>query len=181
MLKKLLFALLALVVILLALGFVLPQRYEVSRAALIRAPSSAVFPLIADLKQWPEWEPFSAGDPTTVTTLGERTTGVGASQSWVGQGNRGRLAFTGCDAAKGIDYDVVFTNGEHESPAQSWMHLAPGADGAVEVRWGMRGEMNMPVIGGYVALFADRRIGALFERGLARLKAAAEQRAAAAK
>ena len=184
MVKRLLFVFGAIMVTcfaLVAIGSQLSTHYEVSRGVVIQAPIEKIFPLFGDLANWPQWEPFSSNDPSSKTTLGERTTGVGASQSWAGKGNQGRLTFTACDASTGIDYDLVFTNGEHDSPAKSWMHMSPRPDNSVELVWGMKGEMNWPVIGGYFAMFADRLIGRHFARGLAQLKTVAEAKGPGAK
>lgn len=179
--KKILLVLTGLIAILIVVGLVLPQHYAVARELVIRAPATTVFELVGDLKRWPAWEPFSAEDPTTQTTLGATTTGVGASQSWTGEGNRGSLTFTQCDPARGIAYDLVFENGDQQSLAKSSMEFLPADPGSVRVRWGMEGEMNLPVFGGYFALFSDRMIGGMFERGLENLKRTAEGQVAAPK
>ncbi len=174
MIKRVLFTVLAILALLILVGLVLPQRYATSRTVQIQAPAEAIFPLIAELRNWPQWEPFLRDDPGSVTTYGGLTTGVGASQSWTGGQNRGRLTFTVFEPQVGIEYDLVFTNGEHDSPGHSWMRLAPQTDGSVTLEWGIRGEMNVPVIGGYVALFADKPIGSRLERGLGEIKGLAE-------
>lgn len=181
MLKKVLLTVGSVIAILVLVGLLLSTHYESSRSVVIRAPAERVFELVGDLKNWPKWEPFSQEDPTSKTTLGEKTSGVGASQSWVGDGNQGRLTFTVCDPKTGIEYDMAFTNGENESPAKSWMHLNARPDGSTEVVWGMNGEMSVPVVGGYLAKFADGMIGPMFERGLEGLKREAEAQAAQAK
>ncbi|HTF90863.1 MAG TPA: SRPBCC family protein [Planctomycetota bacterium] len=175
MVKKVLLALLALIVVLVLLGTFLSQHYEHSRSVVIQAPPEKIFPLIGDLKAWPAWEPFSKEEPEAKITLGEKTTGVGASQSWIGK-TSGHFTFTECDPKTGIAYDLIFVNGERESPAKSWIHMNPRPDGSTEVVWGINGEMNMPVIGGYFAKFSDRMMGPIFERGLEQLKVVAEQK-----
>lgn len=181
MLKTVLLTLGSVIAIVVVIGLCLSTHYSASRSVVIQASAEGVFALIGDLKRWPEWEPFSKSDPTTKTTLGDTTTGIGASQSWVGEGNKGRLKFTACDPKIGIEYDVVFTNGEHDSQAKSWMRMSERSQGSVEVLWGMEGEMNMPMVGGYIALFADKFIGPMFEGGLGALKTRAEAKAAEAK
>lgn len=172
--KQFLIVLLLLIVILAAVGFVLPQRYDVSRSVKIRAEPSDVHALVGDLKEWPRWAPWQEADPTVRVTLGDKTTGVGASQSWTGKDGNGRLSFTKSDPATGIEYDMVFINRGRESPAKSWMRYTPAAEG-LEVTWGIAGEMDMPVVGGYMALFSDRMIGPMFEKGLNKLKVEAEK------
>ena len=175
MIKKVLLGLLVLILLLAVIGALLSDRYRCSRSLVVRAPAEKVFALIGDLKAWPAWEPFSSENANMKTTLGATTTGVGASQSWAGAGDQGRLTFTRCDPKEGVEFDLVFTNGGHESPAKSWMHMTPREAGATELAWGIEGELNMPVLGGWFALAADRRMGPIFERGLKRIKEEAER------
>ncbi len=176
MIKKILLTLLAIIVMLVLIGLTLHQNYAVSRSVEIQAPAEKIFALISELKSWPEWEPFSESGKNMKTTLGEKTSGVGATQRWESDGNNGHLTFTECDPKTGIAYDVVFTNGERESPAKGWMHLNSRSDGQVEIVWSINGELNMPVIGGYFRMFVDYKLGPLLEHGLSKLKAKAEAR-----
>lgn len=172
MAKKILITLLVLFLAVAVVGMALPQAYSVSRSARIEAPAERIFALVGDLQAWPAWEPFSASDPTTRTTLGERTSGVGAQQSWTGEGGSGKLTFTSSDPARGIAYDLEFHNGDEPSLARSAMEWVASGSG-VDVTWSMSGEMDFPIVGGYFALLADSMIGPMFERGLERLGQAA--------
>lgn len=176
MLKRFLLALLGLIVILLLVGAMLSQHYECSRGIVVQAPAQQVFPLIAQLENWPQWDPFQELDPSIVTTLGATTTGVGASKTWTGRSGGGRLTIIESDPAIGVAFDMVFVNGEHEAPAKSWVHMQTRPDGSVEVVWGINGEMNLPLLGGFQARMADGMLGPVFERGLEKLKARAEGR-----
>lgn len=176
MLKKVLLTLLGLLVILLLIGAMMSQHYEVTRRVMVKAPAERIFPLIAQLENWPQWNPFIEIDPTIVTTLGPKTSGVGASQSWTGDSGGGRLTITESDPASGVVCDMVFLNGVNEAPAISWLRLQPRSDGAVEVVWTLNGEMNLPLLGGFMARMADGMIGPAFERGLEKLQARAEGR-----
>lgn len=174
MAKKILITLLALFAVVAVVGMALPKAYTVSRSARIEASTERIFSLVGDLKAWPAWEPFSASDPTTRTTLGERTAGVGAKQSWVGEGGSGNLTFTSSDPTRGIAYDLEFCNGGEPCPARSAMEWTASGSG-VDVTWTMSGDMDFPIVGGYFALLADSMIGPMFERGLERLEQAAEK------
>ena len=179
MLKIVLIASVASIVIFALVGALLSQHYVASRSIVIHASTAQVFPLLAELTNWPKWEPFLEQDPTMLTTLGAKTTGIGASQSWAGAKGGGRLTFKECDPKTGIAYDLVFVNGDNEASAVSWMHMNPRTDGSTEVVWGIDGELNMPVLGGYMAKFSDDMVGPMFERGLNRLKLVAESLPAA--
>jgi hypothetical protein len=68
---------------------------------------------------------------------------------------------------------MVFVTNGHESPANGWINYAQHGD-AVDVTWGMEGEMDMPVLGGWFARMADGMIGPMYEQGLSALKQKAE-------
>ena len=173
MLKSILIFVAFVAVLLLAVGFLLPTRYEVERSIIVQAYREDVHDLVADLEQWERWAPWKEEDPTLRTTLGDTTRGVGASQSWTGDSGGGRLHITASDPDTGIAYEMVFLDGERELPASGRIGYTDKT-GATVVTWSMSGDFDMPVVGGWYALFADRMIGPMFERGLEKLKVAAE-------
>jgi hypothetical protein len=173
-LKKILIALLVLIVVLVLVGLVLPKHYEVKRSIVVKAEPAKVHALVGDLKRWDEWAPWKEEDPTIVTTFGPTTSGAGASQSWTGDSGSGRLRFTQSDAMTGVVYDMAFVDGDREMPATGWIRYTP-APGGTEVEWAMQGDMRMPVIGGYFALMSGMFMNPMFDKGLAKLKTRAEQ------
>lgn len=175
MLKKILLVVVVLIVIFVLVGFLLPTDYSASRSVVIAADKARIHEFVGELKRWDDWAPWKESDPTLVTTLGDKTTGVGAHQSWTGEDGAGELTLTKCSVEEGIAYDMNFIMGEEKVPAQSWMSYAP-ASGGVEVTWGMKGKMDMPVVGGWLVLMMGSSIDDMFEKGLQRLKTAAEAR-----
>ena len=174
MLRKILLALVLAVLVVLAIGLFLPREYTVSRSVTIRADKARVHALTSDLSRWSEWSPWE-DDESLTKTLGPVTSGVGASQAWTSDSGDGRLVMTKSDPEEGIAYDLVFGPSGSESPAQGWMTYS-GVGDAVVVTWGMSGEWDMPVLGGWVARMADRMMGPDFDQGLKTLKHKAELR-----
>lgn len=160
----------SLVVILAVIGYFLPLDYAVEREIMINSAPGQVHKYVADLNQWDAWSPWKAGDDTMVITVGEKATGVGASQSWKGRDGTGELVFTKVEENKRVDYDMVF-DGQMKSSA----YLAYSAEGdSTRVTWRMSGSMPASVIGGYFAMMMDSMVGGYFEDGLNRLKATIE-------
>jgi Polyketide cyclase / dehydrase and lipid transport len=173
--KKALLAIVALVVVLIGVGLVLPTDFTLERKIVIRADTAKIHALVGDLKRWDEWTPWKEVDPTTVVTFGAATTGVGASQTWTGKDGDGELTFVASDPATGLEYTMNFIQGDAKTPAKGALHYTATADGT-EVTWSMESDMkDMPVIGGWFAQFADSLIGKEFEKGLAKLKSVAEK------
>lgn len=159
-----------LVVGLAVVGYFLPLEYAVEREIVIKGKPEQVHSYVADLNQWDAWSPWKAGDDTMVITVGEKATGVGASQSWQGRDGTGELIFTKVEENKRVDYDLTFDGAMKSSAFVSY-----AADGeGTKVTWRMNGTMPDSVIGGYFAMMMDSMVGGYFEDGLSRLKSAVE-------
>lgn len=171
--KKVLIVLVVLVVLVVAAGAMLSGEMRVERSTVIRADLAKVHEMCGELKNWPRWGPWHDQDPTIVTTLGEKTTGVGASQRWTGKDGDGELTFTRCDAQAGITYDMTFIDGERKMPSVGIMNYKPVADG-VEVEWIMESRVDVPIVGGYMAMVFEPMIGSMFDAGLVKLKTVCE-------
>lgn len=153
-------------------GFFLSQDFTVSRSIEIQASPEKVYSLVGDLEQWPVWGPWKDADEALQVTLGERTKGVGASQSWVGTDGDGRLVFTKADPQTGVEFDLLFNEDAFENT--SAITYQKGTDGLI-VTWEMSGHVSAPVVGGYLAWMLPDMVTPMFDDGLAKLKAAAER------
>ncbi|MBL8863105.1 MAG: SRPBCC family protein [Planctomycetes bacterium] len=169
MLKKVLTTIAILILVFVLIGALYPRDFKVVRTVVVNADAAKVHALVGDLKRWDEWTPWKESDPTIVTTFGPITTGVGASQTWTGKDGDGRLIFTKCDPTTGIACDMAFLDGDRELPSKTWLSYAPAA-GGTQVEWGIEGRMDIPVLGGWLAMFSGSMIGGAFEKGLANLK-----------
>lgn len=167
----------ALILVLVLVSFLLPSTFEVERSVVIQADPEMIHALVGDLSRWDEWAPWKEEDPTIVVTFGPATMGVGASQLWTGESGEGELTFTEWNPEKGIAYDLAFDQGAYLSTGRISYHPL---DGATKVTWSMAGAVGLNPIDRYFALMMDSMVGPMFERGLARLKHAAEAQAAAA-
>lgn len=172
MFKRLLLALLIVLVLLAIVGFLIPNNYEISRSIKINASKEKIHSYVGDLEKWPSWTPWNEADPSIKTVIGGKSTGLGASQSWTGKDGDGRLEFVKYDEEKGIGYDLFFMGDKNKCYAE--MVYNDINDNSVEVEWNMVGSINIPAIGGYFALMMDRMVGPMFEKGLENLKTVAE-------
>ncbi len=169
--KQLALAIGAILAVIIVVGLLLPTTYAVKRSIVIEADSEDIHEFVGDLTKWDLWAPWKEEDPTLVVTYGEKTSGHGASQSWIGKDGTGSLRFTAASGRRGIEYDLVFDDGAYR--CRSAIRYLP-SDYTSEVRWMLRGEVDTPVLGGYLALLMDSMVGPMFERGLARLKQVVE-------
>lgn len=166
MLKKILIGLAVVLGLLVVGGLTLPDAYNVSRTAQMEIAPDSLQPFLDDLLLWKAWAPWEKLDTTIVTTMGPITRGVGASQSWTDKSGGGRLEILVSQPGR-VEYDVYFN--QSDKPTRSIL-LVASTNGGSQVTWSMAGEMDMPVVGPYLAIFADRMIGPMFQQGLDGLK-----------
>lgn len=168
--KKFLLVVLLLIVVAAVIGFFLPHDYSVEESININAKPSDIHDLVGDLKQWDAWTPWKEMDPTVQVTFGAETKGVGASQIWSGEKGSGSLTFTASDDKRGLEYDMKFDG----APAKGGLRYEPKGD-ATTVTWWLKGSMDMPILGGYLALLMPRMVGPEFQKGLGKLKREVEK------
>ncbi len=162
-----------LIVTIAVIGLFLPAQYSVERSMVVHATPEKVHGYVGDLKKWDAWAPWKEEDPSILVTLGEKTSGVGASQSWVGDSGTGALTVTESSPESGIEYDLLFDGGTYE--CRGSIKYYGMADGDTRVTWAMSGDMGKSLASGYFALLMDTMVGNMFEKGLKNLKNAVEK------
>ena len=162
-----------LLIILAAVGYLLPTEYSVTKSVTISATPEEIHEYVGDLKTWSHWTPWTGKDPDMQITLSEITNGIGASQSWTDKHGGGSLLFTSSSPKNGIEYDLFFQAGKYTSKS-SIKYETRGKD-ATKVIWQLDGDANTPIIGGYFALFLRYSIGKMFKSGLDKLKSILEK------
>src|SRR5688572_11548904 len=85
MIKKILIGLVALVGILVLVGFLLPGQIEISRSITANAPAEYAFEEVNDLEKHPKWSYWNSLYTEMTTTYGDLRKGVGAVSSWSGE------------------------------------------------------------------------------------------------
>ena len=168
--KKVLIGLAVVVLVVVLVGVLLSGDYTAERAIVIQAKPAKIHKLVGDLKRWDDWTPWKEDDPSVEVTLGEKTDGAGASQTWTSTDGNGSLTITASDEDKGIEYDFTFADWKSKGSIR-YEQL----DDATKVTWTMQGNVDVPVAGGYLALMMPTMIGASFDKGLTKLKQKAEE------
>ena len=146
--------------------------FATTRETYVAAPPATVHALLDDFRQWERWSPWEEMDRGLRRSYSGPEHGVGAHYAW--EGNRkvgsGSMTITRSTPEQ-IDIDLEFL-APFKARNETVFRLLPEGDGT-RVRWTMTGRRNV-VLALAGRLFLDRAIGQDFDRGLARLKAAAE-------
>lgn len=153
-------------------GLFLPNQIDVRRSVVIDAPVAEIHQHLHDLNNWPSWSPWNELDPTIKTTIGDLSSGKGASQSWLGNSGGGNLKITQSSLEQGVIYDLNF---DGDSTVYEAGFSYQQEDGKVLVTWFMTGEMQPIIIGNYFALLMDSLVGDSFVSGLNKLKVVVEE------
>lgn len=173
-LKKVLLGLVALVVLLIVIGFLLPRTFKVVRSVEIAAPMEKVYPLVYDPKAWARWGVWSRRDPGMTMTYTGTPAGVGAKWSWKSKAEGdGTMEFTAAEFNKLVGYTITFPDMDMQGTGK--LEFAQ-VGASVRVTWTGEGDVGANPISHYFAAFMDRMLGPDFEGGLNNLKALAEQK-----
>lgn len=171
MIKKILFILAGLIVVLLLIGFVLPGKLEVAKSVSINAPASAVFEEINDLKRWETWQYWNTLDPTDMKiAYGEKTVGTGASYSWDSPVLKtGTITLTESIPDKSVAITMDFDG----NPATGIYALEPD-DENTKLNLNFYSDAGMNPIGRWINVFMKGEIEKSFDYAGEKIKTIAE-------
>lgn len=162
----------ALAVVLVGVGFVLPAAFKVQRSVQIAATADKVYPLIAAPAEWKRWSVWNQRDPAMTMNYSGPAAGAGAKWVWQSktEGN-GAMEFTDAVPDSRIGYALDFADFGMRSTGA--LTIVPAGNGVL-VTWTNQGDMGANPINRWFGLFMDKLVGPDFEAGLANLKRLAE-------
>lgn len=156
-----------------------PDTFRVERRVLIDRPAADIFPLLENFHEWPKWSPWEDLDADLRRNYSGTDRGKGAIYEWEGnsRAGKGHMEIIRSDAPTHITIDLSFIRPFKAENAAAF-DLEPQA-GGTEVTWAIYGPL--PFVSKLMGLFVsmDKLVGKDFDKGLSKLKVAAEQREAA--
>ena len=171
--KSLLIGLVALIVLLAAIGLFLPSAAHIERSAAIGAPPPVVFELVNSLKRFNEWSPWYEIDPAARYTYSGPEAGVGARVQW--ESERSELGTGAQEIVESVPSQRVRTQLEFEGDDQAVADLTLIPEGqGTKVTWAFDMHFGYNLPARYLGLWLDRVLGPYYEKGLANLKVVAE-------
>ncbi|QOC21145.1 SRPBCC family protein [Wenzhouxiangella sp. AB-CW3] len=164
MLRRLLVILLAVVIVLVIVGFMLPRTVAVERDRVFDHPRENLFAVLSDLRHFTQWSPWLADEAPDSFRLEGRPSGIGSTLVWREEADVGasRMWITSIDPLQRIDYALEF--GDRQ--ARGWFVIEDDVDG-YRVRWGMGIQSGtFDLVGRYLGLLLPGMIGRSYEEGL---------------
>lgn len=177
-LRIILAVILAIIVALVIIVALQPSEFRVARTLAIGAPPDAVFPHVNELKKWAAWNPWEKLDPNMKLTYAGPASGTGASYSWTGnrEVGEGRMTITDSRPNEAVRFRLEFFK-PMAGTSDADFTFTP-QDNRTEVTWSMSGRNNFIGRAMCLVMDMDAMIGGQFEKGLADLKAIAEDQVA---
>lgn len=152
--------------------------YTVQRSIVIDAPPAVVYDQISNFHYWTAWSPWEDVDPALNRGYSGAQSGTGAVYTWSGNRKAGQGRMEIVEAAKPskVRIDLAFEK-PWKARNDTDFAIVPQDSGS-RVTWSMTGKKNLvtKVMGIFKSM--DQFLGPDFEKGLSRLKAAAERAAA---
>ncbi len=172
--KRLFFALIAVLVILVVIGFLLPRQRHVERSVFIDAPPSVVFSQVNGLRHFNDWSPWVAVMPDAEYTFEGPDFGVGSKMSWSATEPRpeaGSQTIVASTPYERVDIEIDFGG---KGTAQA-AYLLQAENGGTNLSWSFDTDFGINLLGRYWGLLLDRQLGPLYAQGLTNLKRIAEE------
>jgi hypothetical protein len=173
MIRRALYAVIALAIVFFGGAYLLPRTVTVTRSIEVAAPPAKVFAIVNSFKRFNEWSPWAGRDPNAKYEVTGPDAGVGSKMSWTGnrEVGTGTQEIIESQTDKGVKVKLDF--GDMGGGTAAFL-LEPAGTGT-KVTWGFEGEMGDNPINRWMGLMMDRWIGKDYEEGLGRLKALAEK------
>ena len=174
--QKLLYGVIAALLLLIVVGLALPRTHHAEVAAEIDAHPATVFALLNDFRRYALWSPLLETDPNVRVRYSGTERGVGATMSWdgtiVGSGTQTIVESTPYEQIS------ILINAGEPGEARSRFDIVPGT-GTTIVTWGFDRDYGINLIGRYFAPILGGVVARDFAGGLANLKELAESLPAA--
>lgn len=162
----------AILLLLLAAGFLLPGSWRVERETVIHAPPSAIFPYLNSLRNWQEWTVWGQRHTASQTEYSGPDDGPGATSRWLDRNGRGVMKIMQSRHDRSVDYELIYNGGEQQIDGK--LTLIPATNGA-RIVWRAAGTVGSNPLQRYASLLQTYRLGSDMEQSLSRLRDRFEQ------
>ena len=173
--KRIILWIVTIIILLLIISMFLKRKVRIERSVIINAPSEVIFNYVNNLKNWEQWSPWHQKDPNMTIVYEGPESGVKAKFTWDSKNlklGKGVLLIKDVKTNELINMELTIGG---LKPAETAFAFEKN-DNGTKVTWYINLDMgkNNP-IGKYKSVFAEKRVGKEFEKGLATLKELVEK------
>jgi hypothetical protein len=164
-------SLLAVALLLVGLGLLLPRHWHVEASIMINAPPAAIHARVDDLNHWPQWAQWNQSALAPQNHVGTPSSGPGATLTWYGRAQAGDKLTTGevriarSEPSLGVWFESRTMGGDPSRASLTYTERP----GVTEVTWRDDGELP-PIVGGLFRDLFQKRLAQHMQEGLEKLK-----------
>lgn len=173
-LKKILWVLVALVVVFVVVGLLLPRQRRIERSIFIDSPPSVVFSQVNGFRHFNDWSPWVAVMPNAEYSFEGPDFGVGSKMSWSVSDQKNEAGSQTIVASTPYDRVDVNLDFGGQGTAQAAYILQPENAGT-QLTWTFDTDFGLNIIGRYWGILLNRQLGPLYAQGLTNLKRVTEE------
>ncbi|AOE50563.1 SRPBCC family protein [Kangiella sediminilitoris] len=170
-LKNLLLIIAAIAIVLIVVGFFLPQTAHVERSITIDASRDTVFQKVNSFEDYNSWSPWFERDPNAAYQYSGPDSGVGAKMSWQSdnpQVGNGTQEIIESDYPEYVKAEIYF--GEEPEPSYAEFIIEEVGIQKTKLTWTFDIDFGSNLIGRYYGIFMDDMLGPEYQKGLRSLK-----------
>ena len=163
------YILLGVIAVVLLISLLMPSRYNVEKATIIKRPVIDVMNKVGNLNFYSQWNPWQQMDPTTKSTITGTPKTTGHKYGWEGKKvGIGSLTLISADD-KHIHFDLEFIKPWSSKAKDNWLFEEWGDGGECKVTWQNSGELPWPMAR-LMGPIINKQLNQQFETGLKNLK-----------
>jgi len=176
MLKKILIALAALVLIFVVVVALQPSEFQMDRSTTIAAPQADVFAQVNDFHKWDAWSPWAKLDPQAKVTFEGPPEGESTVMTWSGNSEvgEGKMTLTESRPNELVKTRVDMVK-PFEGTSTSEFTFKPEGD-QTAVTWSVAAHHNFMEKALCLVMGGKTMMSDLMEKGLAQMKSVVESK-----
>ena len=176
MLKKILIALAAIILIFVVVVALQPSEFQMDRSTTIAAPQADVFAQVNDFHKWDAWSPWAKLDPQAKVTFEGPPEGEGTVMTWSGNSEvgEGKMTLTESRPNELVKTRVDMVK-PFEGTSTSEFTFKPEGD-QTAVTWSVAAHHNFMEKALCLVMGGKTMMSDLMEKGLAQMKSVVESK-----
>jgi hypothetical protein len=176
--KKVLYVIGAIVLLIVILALVAPRNFGLERQIVVNRPKAEVFELMKSLRFQDQWSVWGEMDPDMTTEYRGTDGTVGFVSAWEGNKDVGKGEQEIIHIVEGerVDFELRFKE-PFESTSRAYLITEEVGENQTLVTWGMHGRMPVPMNIMLLFMNMEKALAADFERGLEQMKDLVESQA----
>lgn len=175
MLNKILFVLVALVLVFVVVVALQPSEFHVERTATVDAPPATVFPHVNDFHKWQAWSPWAKLDPNAKVAFEGPPAGEGTVMTWASNDEVGEGKMTLVESRPDELVKIkVHIMKPYEGTSNAAFTFEPEGD-QTRVTWSIDARHNFMEKAFCLVMNGKKMMSDLMDKGLSQMKQVVQQ------